>query len=574
MSSILMLNKFTISVFPLHLLRRSFLLLRRSALQGFSDALMAAASPLRKLEDEVLCSICLDYLKDPVTVDCGHVFCYHCIIKVCESAQQPLCCSLCKTAFKKENIRHVWQMASIVENIWRMKVDEERQPREDRLLKQRAEKLYYHFKDDQQILGVVCRASREHRHHAALLLEKAAQSYRGRILNHLKILKGDRDRIQNFQSTGEDEIQALLAKFQNHKQDIASVFEQGYQFLREREQYLLKWLEGMEQHLSEGRNSHVTKGSEEVIQLETLISELEKKARQPALELLQDPSDITRRYPQKKFWIEKPISPEVRKQIEEFSDKLLCLEKGLRGFHGKLMRKLQYKTMRIILDSQTANGYLSVSPNGKSMMFTGLRMNKCQRGQRFDPEPGVLGSKGFTWGKVYWEVKVDRICWEAEEKDDARRDRAGSRGVFSSRDLGGFIGITDGYHSPGYREKNKELEEEWSQENGIWPKFCLVGVARESVVRRGFLNFTPEEGFWTLQLSSAGVSICTSPEPFQILSYCPQQIRVALDYDGGKVTFTNARTQEIIYEFSSAFTGRIFPFLWLNCTRSRLTLRP
>lgn len=86
------------------------------------------------------------------------------------------------------------------------------------------------------------------------------------------------------------------------------------------------------------------------------------------------------------------------------------------------------------------------------------------------------------------------------------------------------------------------MEEEWPQENGIWPKFCLVGVARESVVRRGYLNFTPEEGFWALQLSSAGVYICTSPEPFQILSYCPRQVGVALDYDGGKVTFSNART--------------------------------
>uniref|UniRef100_A0A8C6D1V2 Uncharacterized protein n=1 Tax=Moschus moschiferus TaxID=68415 RepID=A0A8C6D1V2_MOSMO len=256
---------------------------------------MATASPLRKLVDEVLCSICLDYLKDPVTIDCGHVFCCHCIIKVCESAQQPLYCSLCKTAFKEENIRHVWQMASIVENIWRMKVDAERQPREDRPLEQRAEqlcrqhleKLHYYCKDDQQILCVLCRESREHRHHPAVLLEKAAQPYRGKILNHLKILKGDRDRIQNFQSTGEDEIQTLLAKLQNHRQDIASVFERGHQFLREREQYLLEWLEGTEQQLTEGRNSHVTKGSEEVIRLETLISELEKKAQQPALELLQ-----------------------------------------------------------------------------------------------------------------------------------------------------------------------------------------------------------------------------------------------------------------------------------------------
>ncbi|XP_051711770.2 tripartite motif-containing protein 26 isoform X2 [Oryctolagus cuniculus] len=554
---------------------------------------MAAASPLRNLEDEVLCSICLDFLRDPVTIDCGHVFCYHCIIKVCESSRQPLNCSLCKAAFKKENMRHVWQMASLVENIWRMKVDEERQPREERPPEQKAaklcgrhlEKLHYYCKDDQQILCVMCRESREHRHHAAVLLEKAAQPYRvrtpwdlssvlvakkvlnlqdkvqllkplfeGKILNHLKVLKGDRDRIQNFQSTGEDEIQALL----------------GHQFLREREQYLLEWLVGLEQELTEGRNSHVTKGSEEVVRLGALITDLEKKARQPALELLQDPSDILSRYPRKKFWIEKPISPAIKKRAEEFSDKLASLEKGLRGFHGKLMRDLEYKTMKIILNSQTANGYLSVSPNGKSMIFTGLWMNKYQHGQRFDPEPAVLGSNGFTWGKVYWEVKVNRIWWGAEEEEEAMRYRGGARGVFGSSYFSGFLGITDEYGSPGYRNENEELEEE----NGLWSKFCIVGVARESVVRRGFLNFTPEEGFWTLQLSSAGVCVCTGSDPFQILSYCPRMIGVALDYDGGKVTFTNARTQEFIYEFSSSFTGRIFPFLWLNCMRSRLTLRP
>lgn len=159
-------------------------------MQALGTAVMAAASPLRELEGEVLCSICLDYLRDPVAVDCGHVFCHHCIIRLCESARQPLHCSLCKAIFKKENIRHVWQMASLVENIWRMKVDEERPPREDRPLEQNAEKLcglrlgklHYYCMDDQQILCVMCRESREHRHHAAVLLEKAAQPFRVRIL--------------------------------------------------------------------------------------------------------------------------------------------------------------------------------------------------------------------------------------------------------------------------------------------------------------------------------------------------------------------------------------------------------
>uniref|UniRef100_A0A8C0AHR9 Uncharacterized protein n=1 Tax=Bos mutus grunniens TaxID=30521 RepID=A0A8C0AHR9_BOSMU len=499
---------------------------------------MATASPLRKLEDKVMCSICLDYLKDPVTINCSHIFCYHCIIKVCESAQQPLYCSLCKTAFKKENIRHVWQMASIVKNIWRMKVDEERQPREDRPLAQRAEqlcgqhleKLHYYCKDDQQILCVVCQESREHRHHAAVLLEKAAQPYQGKILNHLKILKGDRDRIQNFQSTGEDEIQALLAKFQSHKQDIASVFEQGHQFLREREQYLLEWLEGTEQQLTEGRNSHVAKGSEEVIRLETLISELEKKAQQPAVNFCRQDARFwlgrPETIPRKKFWIEKPISPAIRKWIEEFSDKLLCLEKGLRGFHGKGRNS---------------------EPRKPSFFLCNVSLS-FDHGCTFSEflHPGVLGSKGFTWGKVYWEVKVDRICGKQR-----RKKTQGDTGLEAEAFGGGMV-------------------------SGKWnmAKILPGGGGKRVSGEKGISQLHPQGGFWTLQLSSAGVSICTSPGPFQILSYCPQKIGVALDHDGGTVTFTNARTQEFICEFSSAFTGRIFPFLWLNCMRSRLMLRP
>ena len=56
----------------------------------------------------------------------------------------------------------------------------------------------------------------------------------------------------------------------------------------------------------------------------------------PCLSLRSNYCDfIISRYSRKMFWIEKPISPAIRKRMEEFSDKLLCLEKGLRGFHGK-----------------------------------------------------------------------------------------------------------------------------------------------------------------------------------------------------------------------------------------------
>lgn len=59
---------------------------------------MATSAPLRSLEEEVTCSICLDYLRDPVTIDCGHVFCCSCTTDI-----RPVC-PLCKKRFKKENI--------------------------------------------------------------------------------------------------------------------------------------------------------------------------------------------------------------------------------------------------------------------------------------------------------------------------------------------------------------------------------------------------------------------------------------------------------------------------------------
>lgn len=64
-------------------------------------------------------------------------------------------------------------------------------------------------------------------------------------------------------------------------------FQQGHQFLREREQHLLDQLEKLEQELSEGREKYKTRGVGELARLALVISELEDKAQQPAAELMQ-----------------------------------------------------------------------------------------------------------------------------------------------------------------------------------------------------------------------------------------------------------------------------------------------
>ncbi|XP_068850433.1 tripartite motif-containing protein 26 [Capricornis sumatraensis] len=542
---------------------------------------MAASAPLRSLEEEVTCSICLDYLRDPVTIDCGHVFCRSCTADILPVSGGRPACPLCKKPFKKENIRPVWQLASLVENIERLKVGGGRQPGEAaqeqadaRLCERHREKLHYFCEDDGKLLCVMCRESREHRPHSAVLVEKAAQPHREKILNHLSILRRDRDKIQGFQAKGEADILAALKKLQDQRQCIVAEFEQGHQFLREREQHLLGQLAKLEQELTEGREKFKTRGVGELARLAQVISELEGKVQQPAAELMQDTRDFLNRYPRKKFWIGKPIARVVKKKTGEFSDKLQSLQRGLREFQGKLLRDLEYKTVSVTLDPQSASGYLQLSEDWKCVTYSGLYQGAYLYPQQFDCEPGVLGSKGFTWGKVYWEVEVEREGW-SEDEDEGAEAEEGEEEEEEEEEAG----YRDGYDDwetdedeESLGDEEEEAEEEEEEEEVL--ESCLVGVARDSVKRKGDLSLRPEDGVWALRLSSAGVWANTSPEAELFPALRPRRVGIALDYEGGTVTFTNAESQELIYTFTATFTRRLLPFLWLKWPGTRLLLRP
>ncbi|XP_036901905.1 tripartite motif-containing protein 26 isoform X2 [Sturnira hondurensis] len=504
---------------------------------------MAISASLQSLEEEVTCSICLDYLRDPVTIDCGHVFCHSCTTDIRPILGGQPVCPLCKKPFKKENIRPVWQLASLVENIERLKVDKDRQwadatqeQQDVKLCERHWEKLHYFCEDDGQLLCVLCRESQEHRPHKAILLEKAAQHHRKQL--------------------------------QDQRQHIVAEFEQGHQFLKEREQHLLGQLARLEQELTEGQEKHNSKGISELARLAGLISELEGKVQQPAAELMKDTRDFLNRYPRKKFWLGKPIARVVKKRTGEFSEKLLCLQRGLREFQGKLLRNLEYRTMSVTLDPQSASGYLQLSEDWKCVTYnSGLYQSAYQHPQQFDCEPAVLGSKGFTWGKVYWEVEVERERWSEDETDrDEEEDWEEEEEEEEEEAVYG-----DG--SDWETDEESSLGDEEEEEEEVLES-CMVGVARDSMKKKGELSLQPEDGVWALRLSSVGIWANTNPEAELSLAVWPRRVGIALDYEGGTVTFTNAESQELIYTFTTTFTQRLVPFLWLKWPGTRLLLRP
>ncbi len=159
----------------------------------------------------------------------------------------------------------------------------------------------------------------------------------------------------------------------------------------------------------------------------------------------------------------------------------------------------------ITFNSKTANPWLSLTSSLTCVRYQIFNIAMQDNPQRFNAALSLLGSQGFTKGRHYWEVEV-----------------------YSST---------------------------------VW----TVGVARESVTRKGVINAMPANGFWTLSLSY-GVQYMagTSPPTLLSLEEPLARIGVYLDYKRGLVSFYNAESMTHLYTFKDIFTETLYPYFNLG----------
>nr|XP_009943836.1 PREDICTED: zinc finger protein RFP-like [Opisthocomus hoazin] len=307
-----------------------------------------------------------------------------------------------------------------------------------------------------------------------------------------------------------------LEKVKAERQRIVPAFKQLRQYLEEQECLLLARLGELEKQVETRLKESAATFSKKIIHLDGLIRE--KESRLPGQESPQDTSDVlsSSRCERADLQGEERRSHELKKQPGVCSEKAPMLEEtarkpqdALTTYSGDGVEKSQgpYTKVNVTLDPDTAQSQLVLSEDQRSVMQAATPQSQLDNPERFDPWPCVLGCEGFDSGQPCWEVEL------------------------------------------GYGTR-------WA-----------VGVALESVKRKGPIDMSPAGGIWAVGRYKEKFQALTSPCPTPVLpDTVPRRVRVCLDHAGGQVMFVDVDSEAVIFTFHKAvFAGeRIHPWFWVG----------
>ncbi|XP_058248204.1 E3 ubiquitin-protein ligase TRIM35-like isoform X1 [Hemibagrus wyckioides] len=201
---------------------------------------------------------------------------------------------------------------------------------------------------------------------------------------------------------------------------------------------------------------------------------------------------------------------------EELSGALIHVAKHLANLKFRVWEKMQdtVQYTPVTLDPNTVSRYLIVSDDLTTVRFSDEKQKLPDNPERFDEYRCILGSEGFNSGTHCWDVEVgDCTFWN-------------------------------------------------------------VGVMTESAQRKG--KIISRSGIWCVWYYDGEYGTHSTPQTFTHLSVAQklQRIRVKLDWDRGKLSFSDPLTNTHLHTFTHTFTDKLLPYLYVNGKESPLKILP
>ncbi|KAM4850877.1 E3 ubiquitin-protein ligase TRIM68 isoform X3 [Urocitellus parryii] len=146
--------------------------------------------------EEVACPICMSFLKEPVSIDCGHTFCHSCLFGLwqvpAESENWDYTCPLCRAPIQLRNLRPNWQLASVAEKVRLLQLCPGMELKGD-VCELHREEIKMFCKEDGLIMCEACSQSPEHEAHSVLPMKDVAWEYKWKLHKALEHLKNEQD---------------------------------------------------------------------------------------------------------------------------------------------------------------------------------------------------------------------------------------------------------------------------------------------------------------------------------------------------------------------------------------------